>query len=267
MMLPAPKPLRDAETDSVWVIVPFSRPENLNLVLSNFNRQKFPFKKLVLVENGAAIGAAHSFTHMNNALVLMSERHQSIAKNTALHEIRKRGGGFTVVMDDDDWYGPHFLTEACGYARTYDIIGKNRHFVSVDGESMWLCHREQANRKTDWLTGGTIACWAENCPEYPMLRSGEDARFCLTAAKLGMSIYGTDVYHYLYRRSSTATHAWRINRRQLRDYESSARALDLGPENLDVVSGVNLSVDALPLYPEEAPTLLPPPPGVPHVST
>ncbi len=265
MDLPAPKPIRAAETERAWVIVPFSRPENLNLILSNFNRQSFQQKKLVLVENGEAIGAAHSLAHCNNVVVLMSERHQSIAKNTALHEIRRRGGGFTVVMDDDDWYGPEFVAEACGYARTYDVIGKNRHFVSIDARSMWLCHRESANRKTDWLTGGTIACWAETCPEYPMLRSGEDARFCLTASKLGMSVFNSDVYHYLYRRNSSSTHAWRITNAQLRNYESSARALDVGVEDLDVVSGTKLDVDARPLYPIETPTLSPP--GVPHVPT
>lgn len=267
MLLPTPKPLRDAETDFVWVIVPFSRPENIDLVLSNFNRQKFPFKKLVLVENGAAVGTtSHHQLSMSGALVLTSERHQSIAKNTALQEIKKLGGGFTVVMDDDDWYGPHFLTEACGYARTYDVIGKNRHFVSMDG-NLWLCHREASNRKTDWLTGGTIACWAESCPDYPMLRHGEDARFCLTAARLGMSVYGTDVYHYLYRRSSITTHAWRISKQQLRSYEASARALDLGVEDPSIVTGELLDVDGSVLVPDSVPTLVPPSQGDKHVTT
>ena len=56
MRLPTPLTLRPAETDHVWVVVPFSRPENFEHVLANFRRQKFPFKKLVLVFNGRALG-------------------------------------------------------------------------------------------------------------------------------------------------------------------------------------------------------------------
>src|ERR1700731_3615442 len=100
MKLPAPLPLRDAETDFVWVVVPFSRPENLSRVLENFARQKFPFKKLMLVLNGRALKHwKECHVEVRWAELLTSDAHQSSAKNTALHEVRRRGGGFTVVMD------------------------------------------------------------------------------------------------------------------------------------------------------------------------
>lgn len=269
MQLPAPLPLRDAETDHVWVIVPFSRPENLEHVLANFRRQKFPFKKLVIVMNGRARDwhAVTTQVRLDSAVVLTSDAHQSAAKNTALSEIRKRGGGFTVTMDDDDWYGPQYLTEACGYAKTYDVIGKSRHFLSVDG-NLWLCGREQANREVGWLTGGTIACWAETAPEYPMDREGEDATFCSVAARHGMRIFGTDLYHYLYRRESKQDHAWRISHEKLREYESARGALDLGAEDLRVVTGAQLEVTAETLATrEDAVTLVPPAPGGQFVTT
>ncbi len=261
LKLPSPLPLRDAETDIVWVIVPFSRPENLPRVLENFARQRFPLKKLVLVANGRAReqwaktrGAAHW------AEILTSDAHQSDAKNTALHEIRKHGGGFTVVMDDDDFYGPQYLTEACGYAKTYDVIGKARHFVSVDG-GLWLCSREQRGRAQSWLTGGTIACWSENAPEYPRVSYGEDAEFCTLAERQGMRLFGTDVYHYLYRRDSATTHAWGISSDDLRLHESSKRALDLGAVDFDIVNGFKLDCRGEVLTPRD----VPPTPGVQDV--
>ena len=254
MFLPTPAPIRPAETDFVWVIVPFSRPENLNLVLSNFNRQTFPKKKLVLVENGRAVGAAHGIgigsdsRHSPAPLVLTSERHQSIAKNTALKEIRQRGGGFTVVMDDDDWYGPEFVAEAAGYARTYDIIGKVRHFTSVDGH-LWLCARERALRPARTLAGSTIACWAERCPDYPMDKVGEEAALCNRAERMGMSIFATDIYHYVCRRSSGGRHTWPITNERLREHESACHALDLGEEDLDIVTGAKRDVQTVLLAP------------------
>ena len=268
LKLPTPLPLRDAETDFVWVIVPFSRPENLPRVLENFARQKFPFKKLVLVLNGRAKRHwAEMRIEVQWAEVLTSDTHQSDAKNTALHEIRKNGGGFTVVMDDDDWYGPQFLTEAAGYARTYDIIGKARHFVSADG-NLWLCSREQRGRKQSWLTGGTIACWAENAPEYPRVSYGEDAEFCTRAERQGMRVFGTDVYLYLYRRDSSLSHAWQISANDLRMHESAKRALDLGAEDFDIVNGFKLECrgDVLTPYRAEAETLAPSAPGDQYVA-
>ncbi len=271
MKLPAPVPLRDAETDHVWVIVPFSRPENLAHVFANFRRQKFPFKKLCLVENGRALAAAaepRQSERFDAHLLLTSDPHQSAAKNTALSEIRKRGGGFTVVMDDDDWYGPQFLTEAVGYAKTYDVIGKNRHFVSMDG-ALWLCSRERANRPGTLLNGGTIGCFAEVAPEYPLVAWGEDVTFCHEAERRGMQCFGTDLYHYLYRRESNRDHAWRMSAEELRDYESTSGALDLGKEDLDVVTGHKLDVEGQRLAArEDVDTLVPPaPPGDRHVTT
>lgn len=270
MRLPTPTPLRDAETNSVWVVVPFSRPENLTRVVENFARQKFPFKKLVLVANGRARKQLEAGAFdVPWAEVFTCEAHQSAAKNTALAEIRKRGGGFTVVMDDDDWYGPQYLTEACGYARTFDVIGKRRHFVSVDGQ-LWLCSREQRNRVgDDWLTGGTIACWAEDAPEYPLVKWGEDVGFCLAALRRGMKVRSTDLYHYVYRRDSTTDHAWQISAEELRRTESQHGALDLGREDLRIVEGRKLDVEGRRLESqEEIDTLKPPPPQeVSHVRT
>jgi len=269
LRLPTPLPLRDAETDFVWVIVPFSRPENLPRVLANFARQKFPFKKLVLVANGSAKRLSDGAAPLASwdKLLLTSDAHQSDAKNIALHEIRKRGGGFTVVMDDDDWYGPQFLTEVVGYARTFDVIGKARHFVSVDG-GLWLCSREQRGHKQSWLTGGTIACWAENSPDYPRVSYGEDAEFCTRAERHGMRIFGTDVYHYLYRRESASSHAWNISSEDLRLHESAKRALDLGAVDFDIVSGLKLECHGEVLAPrrEDADTMAPPPPREYHVA-
>lgn len=251
-MLLQKAPIREPETDFVWVIVPFSRPENLSFVLANFNRQSFRNKRLVLVENGRAVGAAHGLAGAGQdspaPLVLMSERHQSIAKNLALREIRQLGGGFTVTMDDDDWYGPEYLAEAVGYARTYDIIGKARNFVSIEG-NLWLCSRERALREQSWVTGGTIACWAERCPAYPLERSGEDVVFCNLAKRMGLSVFATSIHHYLYRRRDSEQHAWGIKSARLREIESARGAADLGDEDFDIVCGNKLEVAAKLLSP------------------
>lgn len=261
MRLPSPIPLRDAETNHVWVIVPLSRPENVAAVCENFKRQRFPFKKLLVAANGRAAGdPLLEILERSGAIVITTDPHQSAAKNMALAEVRRRGGGFTVVMDDDDWYGPQFLTELCGYARSYDAVGKARHFVAMDGQ-LWLCSRANRNRDYSWLTGGTIGCWAEDAPEYALLKWGEDAAFCHLIQKRGGRVRATDLYHYVYCRDSTRTHAWRVTPEQLRRLESERGALDLGPLDYDVVEGLKLEVEGEVLRPQEdIDTLIPPAP-------
>ena len=134
-----------------------------------------------------------------------------------------------------------------GFARTYDVIGKARNFVSVDG-NLWLCGRERAGHSGNWVTGGTIACWAERCPEYTMDKAGEDVRFCDRAMSDGLSVYATSIHHYLYRRTG-GSHTWGISNEKLRGFESSLRSLDLGLENLEIVTGELLEVQASPLAP------------------
>lgn len=260
MQLPTPAPLRDAETDHVWVLVPLSRPENVARVIENFSRQVFANKSLVVVLNGRARDLQPEQAGLSWATVLTSDAHQSIAKNTALEEVRRRGGGFTVVMDDDDWYGPHFLTESCGYARKYDITGKMRHFISVNDRELWLCRREQRLRTNTWLNGGTIACWAETAPQYPILPHGEDSDFVVGAQMGGMKIFSTDIYHYLYRREDQGlqAHVWPISGHNLRIYESERGALDLGPVDLSIVTGERTEVDGGSVLR---------PPGATHVAT
>ena len=268
MRLPTPQPPRAAETNHVWVIVPLSRPENVQNVYENFVRQRFPFKKMVAVANGRAERDSRvQLLERAGAVVLTCDAHQSSAKNTALAEIRKRGGGFTAVMDDDDWYGPQYLAEVCSYARSYEVIGKSRHFMSVDG-ALWLCSRERANRETGWLTGGTIACWAEDAAEYTHVRWGEDAAFCHVMKKKGARIRGTDLYHYLYRRESNTDHAWDVDVAKLRRIESGAGALDLGAVDLAIIEGRKLEVEGRVLdWQEDIETLPPPAPGVTRVAS
>jgi hypothetical protein len=232
--LPEPSALRAPETDHVWVLAPCSRPGNLGLIAENFLRQRFQEKSLLIVENGPAVGASASMHLPFGTCIITSDHNISLAKNTGLDEIRKRGGGFVAIMDDDDWYGPDYLDEAAGWARSYDVIGKNRHFLNMDGE-LWLCQRRLAHRRTQYLCGGTICCWAETCPNYPIVRTADDVGLCSILVNQGATLWGTSVNHYCYTRSSNADHTWKV--RDLRELPFTQNALLLGPMDAAVVTG------------------------------
>lgn len=216
LLTPYPGP-RPPQTDTIWVVVPFSRPENYLRVMENFHRQRFIGKRLLVVENGAAVGAFHS---PSVALVIQSREHQSVAKNEALAFIRKHGGGYFAIMDDDDWYGPGYLDEIAGYAKAYDALGKQWHFVSLGeglGDSapqLLCCNRRYADLDpATWFTGGTISGWSETAEDFRVMPDSEDITWCEGMRDKGARLRALSIYHYLYRRSYVgASHTWRRDR-------------------------------------------------------
>jgi hypothetical protein len=221
LLAPCPAP-RSPEVDTIWVIVPHSRPEHLKRLHDNFNRQRFPQKKLVVVYNGRALTEFGECAPMQGWA--FSREHPSLAKNAGIDHIKKRGGGFFTVMDDDDWYGPGYLDELAGYARSYDALGKQRHFISL-GEgiedpapSLLLANRRYADiESTTGFTGGTISGWTDTALPFLVIPA-EDIDWCSRMRSLGMRMKGLSIYHYLYRRSyAGAQHTWAQSRERFRD--------------------------------------------------
>lgn len=239
---------RDPQVDVIWVIVPFSRPEHASRVLANFARQRFAGKRLIVVGNGAC-GAAGSLS-IGGAHWITSAAHPAHARNEALAFIRKRGGGFFSLMDDDDWYGPGYLDEVAGYARSADVVGKRQHFVSL-GEGLTdpapqllLCYRRYAESDpAPWLTGGAISGWAETAVDFPVVRGTEDLAWCDRMIAQGARLRGLSIYHYLYRRSyKGAEHTYGRTRAALADDLRHRDTLEFpltatGEIDLEIVTG------------------------------
>ncbi len=250
---PYPGP-RDPQVNTIWVVVPFSRPERYHDMLGNFLRQRFPGKKLLVVENGRSENSG--LPHAYGSHWITSGPHQSLAKNEAIAFIKKQGGGFFATMDDDDWYGPGYLDELAGYAKSYDALGKRRHFVSLGDDlsdphdsppQLLLCNRRYADSEdAAWLTGGTISGWAETAAEYPMMKEAEDLAWCDRMHQQGARLRGLSIYHYLYRRSyAGAQHTYVRDRGKFIDGLKNHDALELsmtpqgdaGLIDLDIVTG------------------------------
>jgi len=244
---PYPGP-RAPQINTLWVVVPFSRPHYFDNVWRNFERQRFPGKRLLIAANGLGSGAESMWRDLG-ADFIATRDHQSTAKNEALAFIRKHGGGCFSIMDDDDWYGPGYLDEVAGYAKDYEALGKQWHFVSLGegdpGEVTFVCaNRRYANLDpASWFTGGTISGWAETAKDFPVVAEGEDIQWCHAMKRQGARLRGLSIYHYLYRRSyGGAKHAWRITRQAFERALRVGDALEfpltgMGQIDLDIVTG------------------------------
>jgi hypothetical protein len=208
----------------------------LTNVLENFGRQTFLNKKLVIVENGPAVGACKE-ANISPDILLTSDAHQSCAKNTGLHEVRKRGGGYCTTYDDDDYYGPRYLEELMEHAGEEDVVGKTSFFMRMSNGNLrlYLDHRENS-AVDDVVLGPTISYWAEDAVEFKNTGDwGEDGRFVTDMLNRGAGVYTTSRWNFVaQRRSDVQSHSWtatddQINQCMARGELAFFEGRDYGP--------------------------------------
>lgn len=230
-----------------WVIVPFSRPLDFNNTISNFIRQNFLNKKLIIVENGKAIGCCKSYNFEPDVL-LTSGPHQSLAKNEAINYIRKNSSnGYFICHDSDDYYGGNYISEMVEASDKAELVGKSDIFIKMASGNLRLFQGLGSNEYVFFIHGPTICSWAElNC-EFPMVEKiGEDCRMVERMISNGAKVWATSKYNFMYVRNPDPNHnTWAISDEELttslamgagRDERASIK--DFGPVDLDIVNGI-----------------------------
>lgn len=198
----------------IWVIVPFSRPQYLENLKSNFLRQKFYNKKLIIVENGKGIGTCKRFGFKPDIL-LTSKPHQSDAKNKGIEALQDINAEFWTTFDDDDWYGPDYLQELYENSDKADIIGKSSIFnKTTEGKLRLFSGLENAS--TFDLHGPTISGWTKSTIFFLNTgRWGEDMQFLYRLNDKGATFWSTSKYNFIYQRFKSHDHAWTVTDYQL----------------------------------------------------
>jgi len=180
-------------------MVPSHRPGMTGNVLANFRRQTYKNKRLLVVENGDALGVYEREWPFPEVRIIKSQATSaSGARNAGLNWLRLfHPGAFVVTMDDDDYYGPEYLSEHALHARPWRINGKRWGWVSFDSGVVYFGNGWTPGPARGLLLGGTMGFF-----EHPELRfdesvlCGEDSVFCREANSLGMSTNLLTAQHY-----------------------------------------------------------------------
>lgn len=221
------------------MVVPFSRPKHLQNTIDNFVRQKFSNKKLILVENGPAIGACKKIGFEPD-LLLTSEPHQAHAKNAGLAAIRERGGGFWATFDDDDYYGPGYLEEMVEASAYAEVVGKADFFVRMARGTLRSFQSIGCEQYVNFIHGPTICSWAEACCDFPIKRIGEDIGLVENMMGVGAKVWATSRHHFIFNRySDECHHTWKISDDQL----THSLAFGVGPRGMAIIKDYGPKVD------------------------
>lgn len=217
-------------------LVPASRPGHVEHVLRNFERQTYERKTLLVVENGAAIGAYEETPGVT--VICCDDAHHSSAKNVGLEYLRATAPHvFCCIMDDDDHYAPGYLEEYAANAEPGTILGKAPGWVMTD-EGLRFFHRKNEARAA--VNGGTMGFFVSDLPGLLFERRvAEEHGFVAAATTLGCGLKLLSQKHFCYERRG-ADHAYKTPSAGLFRCYGDAGILvpDIQGEDVGILDGV-----------------------------
>ncbi len=124
-------------------------------------------------------------------------------------------GDVVAKIDDDDWYGPHYLFEqvaAIDYAAA-DVVGKGAHHVYLENaDATVLRFPESEHKYRPFVSGPTIVSKRDVVldAKFPNVQRGEDTGFLHHVSGSGGTIFSSSRFGFLQERSSRGDHTWNI---------------------------------------------------------
>lgn len=196
--------------ETVAVVAAVSRPERTSHVIEHFARQGYPDRRLLLCLNGAAQNASVE-TEDERVTVLRCEGGTPARpRNMGLEAAREAQHALVAFWDDDDYYGPGYLTELVSALEenTNRVVGKHARFTRYDDGLYYLFGGQ------DSFLGGTIGAWVENLSLIPDLPRDEDRVWCEELTAAGYELAPLSARHFVYNRTS-GPHAWQSTKLQM----------------------------------------------------
>lgn len=196
---------------AVTVVCATARPEHLDRLLANHARLRGE-PRLVVVTNSRRFDPAAVEARVGavpGAVVLHVDEDEplGVCLNAALERVTTR---FAAKLDDDDWYGPHYLDDLlrAQWASGAAVTGKHSHFA-------WLADRDQVLLRfpgremtyTSFVAGGTLLLDLEQLDgiRFPARTVGEDKGLLDAVLATGRSVFSGDRFGYLQRRTGDNT--------------------------------------------------------------
>jgi spore maturation protein CgeB len=204
---------------SISVIVPSNRPEQLDNVLAFIGRQNHPDLQLVLVAHGFDPGndvvARAKEAGIDDVVVRAADTSLSLGACMNFG-VDAADATYIAKMDDDNWYGSHFLSDLVrAYSYTdATVVGKWAHFVYHEGSRATLLRFPHAeHRYMTLVQGGTIMVPRDVAADllFEDLPRRVDTTFLDKVRADGGKIYSTDRFNFVsVRRSDPSSHTWKI---------------------------------------------------------
>ncbi|RHW27858.1 glycosyltransferase [Nocardioides immobilis] len=197
----------------VSVVLATKRPQQLDFALRQVARQRGVDAELVLVCHGFTVDEGLVRSRLPGKSVVVVEVPESLPFGDVLNAgVRAAGHDLLVKMDDDDWYGPDFLSDLL-WARHYsgaDLVGMTPDFVYLEELDTTLRRHDDSERPAKFVAGGTMLLersFLTAVGGFRPVTRFVDAQLLAATHAVGGTVYRTHGLGYTYRRSRQG-HTW-----------------------------------------------------------
>ncbi|GMA62876.1 glycosyltransferase [Alicyclobacillus fastidiosus] len=215
--------IQEVADNGISVILCTKRPQFLASIFSDYDRQLYKSKELILVlnNNQMELNRYKSFAaqHPNVSVYQLDE---SVSLGRCLNfAVSKAKYSVIAKFDDDDYYSPYYLdgVARCFNKNTADVLGKNTCYLYLESRNLLLLyHPNRENRYTRMVMGATLAFRRKVFykVKFRNVSRGEDTYFFRDCAKNKLKIYTCDPFNYVcIRRSNRFSHTWTVDEKTI----------------------------------------------------
>jgi hypothetical protein len=208
---------------SVSIVMATKRPGLAGAALTQMERQRGVAAEVLLGLHGVAYEQVREAVEGCALPVKWIEAAGSVPFGEVLNRAAALADGDHLAKwDDDDWYGPHHLSDlfmALTYARA-DVVGTTAEFFYLEPLKTTIRRTTFASGASypsevwsDHVAGGTIMLPLAKFQEiggFPKVLRAVDLEFLKAAHQAGARIYRTHGLGYVLRRGLTEQHTWQL---------------------------------------------------------
>ena len=208
----------------VSILTSTIRPQHFHDILHNYARQHWPVKELIVIlnKNDMSLAACR-----RRAKPYPNVRVYQLPERYSLGEclnfgVSKARYPYIAKFDDDDYYSPHYLTEAMHMFNNprAHVVGKRSFFFYLPHRKKLLLRRAAARPFSSCpsIAGATIMFRKRLFPQVKFVRAavGTDVRFLEACRNRGYRLYTTSPYNFAaIRRANRYSHTWQVSEQQL----------------------------------------------------
>ncbi len=205
---------------TVSAVVPTNREHELENVFGNIARQDHPALELVLVLHGletddAELRRRAAAAGVSDLQIVHAAADLTLGSCMNLG-VEAAGGSFIAKMDDDNFYGPHFVSDLLatfGYTDA-GIAGKWAHYVWLRSTGgVVLRYPDSEHRYERRIQGGSMLFAGDvvRSLRFSDIPRAVDSDILDRAIAEGIRIYSGDRYNYVsVRGSDRHAHTWTV---------------------------------------------------------
>lgn len=209
----------DAAAPTVSAVVPTNRSHQLDNILANIGCQVYPRVELVLVLHGieapADLERRAAEAGVQHLVVVTADPATTLGTCMNLG-VDAAGGEFIAKMDDDNIYGPEFISDLVDAADMSgaEIVGKWAHYVwlrSID--AVVLRYPDSEHRFERRIQGGSMLFAGDLVRDlrFSDIPRAVDSDILDRARAAGSEIYSADRFNFVsVRESDPHQHTWTV---------------------------------------------------------